>query len=132
MILLIYSCSNEMVVKDSEITEDLVYTQKRKKPFSGHYIVEYKNSNCKKEDLTYVKGKLHGPAFGFFKDGKVKWKGNYHNGMMHGKWEFWDEAGEKRYELNYVNDTLHGSFIAWNDQGSIVENYQYFRNKKLK
>ena len=126
----LYSCKQELIISEAEIGEDLLYINNKITPYTGKCKVVYNDSKSTKEIFSFRKGRLNGDAVYYYKNGKLKWKGEYKEGNIAGKWEFWNENGMKIYEVHYDNDTLDGNFISWYSSGKVKEQGSYKLNKK--
>ncbi|MBN2611759.1 MAG: toxin-antitoxin system YwqK family antitoxin [Bacteroidales bacterium] len=124
------SCSEEIIIKEEQLDEDLLYVEDKLSLYTGKCRVVYSDTDLTKEILSFRKGKLQGDAVYFYKNGKLKWKGTYKNGFISGTWEYWNENGEKLYEVNYHNDTLEGVFKSWYPNGLLKEQGSYENNRK--
>ena len=124
------SCSEEIVITETEICSDLFYTPDNRSPFSGRCKVIYSNTGLVKEVLTYRKGRLDGDANYYYMNGNLKWKGLFKDGFISGKWEYWDEAGSLIYVVNYADDTLDGEFVSYYPDGRIKEQGEYLNNSR--
>jgi len=124
------SCSEEIVITEEEISNDLLYTEANISPYTGKCKVVYTNTDLVKEVLTFRKGRLNGDAQYYHQNGKIKWRGRYDAGMISGKWEYWDENGKIMYVVNYKNDTLEGEFMSYHQNGTIKEKGCYLNNSR--
>ncbi len=124
------SCTEEIVITESEISNDLLYTENDVSPFSGKCKVVYANSELIKEVLTFHKGRLDGDAHYYYQNGNIKWKGSYKDGFISGRWEYWDENGRKMYVVNYKHDTLDGEFWSYHPNGTVKEKGSYLNNSR--
>ncbi|MFO7658879.1 MAG: hypothetical protein R6W78_17600 [Bacteroidales bacterium] len=124
------SCSEEIIIKEEQLVEDLFYVDDKLAPYTGKCRVVFSDSDLTKVILSFRRGKLQGEAVYYFKNGKPKWKGIYKNGFISGTWEHWSENDEKMYEVNYDNDTLEGTFKSWYPSGTLKELGCYANNRK--
>ncbi|MBN2214985.1 MAG: toxin-antitoxin system YwqK family antitoxin [Bacteroidales bacterium] len=124
------SCTDEIVINETEIDCDLLYTENHLVPFSGKCKVVYGHTETAKEILTYRKGRLDGDAHYYYRNGNIKWKGFYKNGFISGKWEYWDENGILTYIVNYRHDTLDGEYVSYYPDGGIKEQGYYVNNSR--
>lgn len=131
IILFSAACTHQVTVEDTEIDDDLLYLKSSSKPYTGEYIILYKNSDSPKGIFKCKRGSLEGPATGYYKNGKLKWQGNYKRGFMDGKWNFWNSDGRLLYELHFKNDSLDGNFICMDYTGKVVEKCRYSKNFKI-
>ncbi len=129
-ILILFSCSQEVVITEQEIEHDIFYRDNQVNPFSGTCKVVYFNTKQVKEMFRFKNGILNGEAKAFYHNGNLRWKGNYENGYCTGKWEYWDVNGNKLKEVYFVNDSLTGIYQAWYQSGQLKEKGQYSQNKK--
>lgn len=67
----------------------------------------------------------------YFKDGKIKAKGNFLNKKMEGTWLFYRATGELWQEGNFKNNEKHGTWIRYNINGQVEYNENFFEGKKL-
>lgn len=124
------SCSEEIVMTEAEISNDLLYTKDNINPFSGKCKVVYASTDLVKEILSFRKGRLDGDARYYYQNGSIKWKGCYENGFISGKWEYWDEEGRIMYVVNYKHDTLEGEFVSYHPNGITKEKGCYINNSR--
>lgn len=127
----LFSCSEEIVITEAEISSDLFYTPDNLSPFSGRCKIVYSNTGLVKEVLTYRKGRLNGDANYYYMNGNLKWKGLYKDGFISGKWKYWDEEGILVYIVNYEDDSLDGKFVSYYPDGGIKEQGQYLNNSRI-
>jgi antitoxin component YwqK of YwqJK toxin-antitoxin module len=124
------SCTEEIVMTETEIGNDLLYTKDNVRPYTGKCKVVYPNTEMVKEVLTFRKGRLNGDALYYYRNGNIKWKGCYKDGFISGRWEYWDENGKIMYVVNYKNDTLDGEFKSFHSNGLIKEKGCYLNNSR--
>lgn len=127
----LFSCSEEIVITEAEISSDLFYTPDNLSPFSGRCKIVYSNTGLVKEVLTYRKGRLNGDANYYYMNGNLKWKGLYKDGFISGKWKYWDEEGILVYIVNYEDDSLDGKFVSYYPDGGIKEQGQYLNDSRI-
>lgn len=77
--------------------------------FDGESIWYYQNEQPK-IIANYNAGKLHGPTYHFFYDGRKAQETHYHKGLKDGKALEWHDNGKEKQIANYRNDTLHGAY----------------------
>ena len=130
LILIVVSCSEEVVITEQEIKHDIFYRDDQLKPFTGKCKVVYFNTKIVKEMFHFKNGILNGEAKAFYQNGNLRWKGFFKNGYCTGKWEYWDVNGNKLKEVYFVNDSLTGIYQAWYQSGKLKEKGQYSQNKK--
>jgi antitoxin component YwqK of YwqJK toxin-antitoxin module len=117
-LILLASCSrNTVVIRESDLPEEVFYLPDQIKPYSGHCIIHFTNTGLVKQDMTFKDGKLDGVFISYYRNGNVNRKGEFSEGRYHGKWEQWSESGKKLYEVHYRNDTLCGAFNVWYPTG---------------
>jgi hypothetical protein len=107
--ILCVSCTRQVIITEAEIKPDILYLEGDLKPFTGKCVVVYSDTSLVKEKFTYKKGRLHGEAISWYKNGNIRRKGYYEHGMISGKWEFWDAAGNKILEAAYFHDQTLGN-----------------------
>jgi antitoxin component YwqK of YwqJK toxin-antitoxin module len=129
-LLVLVSCSKEVIITEEEIKPDLFYRSNDINPYTGTCKVLFNDTNLLKEKFHFKNGILDGDAEVFYRDGKLRWKGKYKSGCSVGKWEYWDQNGNKTIEANYLNDTLNGPFYSWYSSGLIKEKGQYSQNSR--
>ncbi len=61
----------------------------------------------------------HGPDFGYYQNGQVKYQNTYHFNKINGLSELWHPNGQKRGELYYREGILHGRSREWYESGKI-------------
>jgi antitoxin component YwqK of YwqJK toxin-antitoxin module len=124
------SCTDEIVITETEISSDLFYTENNLIPFSGKCKVVFNSNQAVKEILTYRKGRLDGTAQYYYHNGNLKRKGFYEDGYITGKWQYWDENGRLMYVVNYKYDTLDGEFVSYYPNGGLKEQGHYLDNSR--
>ena len=60
-------------------------------------------SKKKKEVVTYLDGRKHGKVKMWYKNNKLKYKGNYKNGLMNGKWTYYWNNGNIKAEGIFIS-----------------------------
>jgi antitoxin component YwqK of YwqJK toxin-antitoxin module len=129
-LIVLMSCSKEVIITEEEIKPDLFYSSNDINPFTGTCKVVFNDTNLLKEKFQFRKGILEGEAIAYYRDGKVHWKGHYKNGCCTGKWEYWDLNGNKIIEANYNHDTLTGPYFSWYSNGLLKERGQFDQNNR--
>jgi antitoxin component YwqK of YwqJK toxin-antitoxin module len=129
-LMMMISCSKEVIITEEEIRPDLFYASNEIKPFTGTCKVVFSDTNLLKQKFEFKNGILNGEAAAFYKDGKLRWKGSYENGSYMGRWEYWDQQGNKIIEAHYTHDTLSGPYAAWYENGKMKEKGQFEKNSK--
>lgn len=124
------SCSREIILTESELTDDVFYVKDQIKPFTGRCIIFYTGTERIKEELNFKKGLLDGKRFSYYSDGSLKTTGVYKKGEMDGLWQGFDKDGNKMFEVEYRKDSLEGRCITWNSDGSKKSSGTYRGNKK--
>lgn len=130
IILGFVSCSKEIEITESQLTEDQLYLADHIRPFTGKCKIVYHNSDKIKEVLTYRNGRPDGEAIYYYINGNIKWKGFYRKGYLSGKWQFWNEEGKLIYEVHYRNDTLQGEYRSYYPNGNMKEKGSYMNNSR--
>jgi antitoxin component YwqK of YwqJK toxin-antitoxin module len=130
LLLASFACTGKVHITEDEIMPDIFYAEGSFEPFTGQCNVISRNSNLVLEQFSYKKGVLHGKALAWYKNGKLKRKGFYHNGKLSGAWEFWDEKGNKTMVVNFENDELNGQFTSLGADGRIREKGVYKANQR--
>lgn len=130
--LLGFTCCSDsgVVIKDTDLPEDLFYLEDDIQPYSGICRIYYPGTEKVKMELSYEKGILDGPYTWYYPDGTIKISGVYQNGKWNGRWRRHDSAGKKLYEVHYKNDSLDGMYVTWYGSGVIKEKGFYSMNKK--
>lgn len=124
-------------------------------PYSGVYIVKFKNDSIKSKS-QYFKGKKEGYANKWYADGEKYEQRYYSNGYKVGKHIGWWNSGIKKFvyhfnelgqyqgsltewygngqvfrEFNYVNGRESGAQKAWKANGSIKANYEVVNGERF-
>jgi antitoxin component YwqK of YwqJK toxin-antitoxin module len=117
------------------------------------YIVE-KKKNFVTAKLPILNGKENGVAYGWFKNGNLRYERNFKNGNREGLQKIWYESGQlaglsffkddklegeqtSYFESGHIWQSLHykngyeeGQQKTWNDSGRVINNFTV-RNGKL-
>ena len=128
--LVLISCGKEVIITEEEIQPDMFYVRNDVNPFTGTCKVVFSDTGILKEKFQFRKGILEGEAIAYYRDGNLRWKGQYKNGYCSGKWEYWNQSGNKVIEANYSNDTLKGSYCSWYSNGLMKERGQFSQNSR--
>jgi len=124
------SCSEQVIICESEISSDVFYSPGSGDPFTGKCLVNYTGSDQIKEEFRYKNGLLEGMFASYYSSGKMHRKGQYRKGKMNGKWEMWSENGTRLLEAAYVDDMLEGSFTIYHSNGKVKESGEYVANRR--
>ena len=125
------SCAKQLVISEEDIKLDVFYTDQALKPYTGTCKINYYDTELTKEEFRFKKGRLNGESLSYYRNGNLRWKGNYHNGLMTGTWQHWDASGNLVLELNYVKDTLNGPYLSLYPDGTVREKGTYSGNKRV-
>lgn len=105
--IVLSSCTrNEVVITETEIPEDIFYLHDELKPYSGRCLVYYTNSEIVKDVMHYKQGYLNGERKSFYKNGQIKFQGDYNYGKLNGTWKKFTDSGEVIFIATYHNDSL--------------------------
>jgi antitoxin component YwqK of YwqJK toxin-antitoxin module len=66
----------------------------------------------------------------FYKNGRIKARGDSIDGVMQGEWIFYRETGQLWQIANFKNNQKHGSWIRY-DRKDQIEYNETFENGKL-
>jgi len=81
--------------EDTELRNGVTFLKGDESPFTG-LVLTYHDNGKLEASQNYEDGVPHGLREAFFKDGKLRWRGNYENGGM--VWsEVFDESGNLTY-----------------------------------
>jgi len=116
--------SNTKVVDTLERRNDLAYEVNTKQPFTGKYIIYYKNG-IKKQEIDFKDGKYHGYEINWHENGQIQSKLSTKNGKKEGLYLLWDINGQKRSEGNFKNGKEDGSWLTWYANGKMKNKINY-------
>lgn len=121
LIILLFSCSENELSKDiieiEQPTEcdcnELILDQKynrfyltdKKKPFTGHCEILYKNG-LKKAERNYVEGKYHGDVIDYYDNGQIKMIRQYDTHLINGFEKRYSENGKLLKHSIYKRSTI--------------------------
>lgn len=134
---LVISSSNENTWSNSVISNEVVFTKKDMKQFTGNLIM-FKNNYSGK----FKNGKKIGIHREYYSFNKLMREGNYRNGIKEGIHQVWSNNGQLICKVNYKNGKRFGLSKKWNDEGQLIaldfnENQigqyisYYFKSKKV-
>ena len=68
----------------------------------------------KESPILFFEGKLfNGTSYDIFRDGQLKFEGEYSDGLRHGKFKKLNSNGQLLEEANYQNGLLHGTYSIY-------------------
>ena len=82
------------------------------KGFTGSWIERYRDG-AKKAEYVCVNGRAHGPARGWWPNGRPRIVGAYKNGLMDGKCVAWHDNDKKWFETTYAHGKAEGRCESW-------------------
>lgn len=101
---------------NSIISNEVVFTKKDMKPFTGNLIMFKNNYSGKFENGKKVG--LHREYYSYNK--VLRREGNYINGVKEGIHQEWSYDGQLICKVNYKNGKRIGLSKKWNDEGKLI------------
>jgi antitoxin component YwqK of YwqJK toxin-antitoxin module len=100
------SCSRSIIIKESQLTNDIFYLPEEKDPYTGECLIYYPQTKIPHYKFNYKDGIMDGPYERYFRNGRVEFSGNYKVGNLEGLWTRYDENGKIQFSGFYENGLL--------------------------
>lgn len=103
--------------QDGSISVEWKYKKGRVHGKYNSYHEEVKKGvRVKKEEGTYVDGKVHGVWTRWYKNGKIDEEMEYEKGELHGQYTSWTETGHADEKGIYHEGYKHGKWEQWSNE----------------
>lgn len=77
----------------------------------------YAEDGLPHRELTYRRGKLHGPFREWYRGGQLAVEGTYEDDLRSGTWRYFQEDGALAEECGWRRDLRHGVQVRWYPDG---------------
>ena len=101
------------------------------KPFTGR-ANEYHSNGEKKMQVTYWKGRSHGPLVRWHANGKKNFEVLMDNNLAEGEATEWYPSGRKFRVTPFSGGQPHGTVTVWDEEGKVISQQDYENGELLK
>jgi peptidyl-prolyl cis-trans isomerase B (cyclophilin B) len=122
--IILSSCSKEIPRSNLVMKDGIAYKKGASEPYSGK-VFSIHNNEKRKEEVTYLEGRLSGPFKVWSEFGLSELDGNWLDGKKNGNWIEYYENGEKHFSGEYFNDEESGLWTRYNRGGNPEFTFDY-------
>lgn len=99
---------------------DALFLGEETEPFTGVMLDSYP-SGSPRSRCALVHGRLHGVSEGWYTNGVLQVREEFHDGISHGLRTKWFPDGSKLSEAPIEHGKIHGTFRRWHENGRLAE-----------
>lgn len=113
----------EVPASELALRDGLSYWKHEATPFTGIMLEQYPDG-ARKSRSVLSNGVMHGVSEGWFSNGHLQIRENFHQGLSHGLREKWFASGAKMSEATIEAGKMEGVFKRWHEEGALAEEVQ--------
>lgn len=124
MLLVISTFAEKIKLEEVYLKNDLVYSKKTEKPYTGLVFETFENGKIKAES-NYINGKRTGEFIAYFESGGIQQKSNFNDFMNDGEAISYYENGKIETIIHWKNDKKHGLAKFYKEDGTLDKTEQW-------
>jgi hypothetical protein len=87
----------------------------------GAWLITLASTGAPRWETTWSRGRWHGPAGGWYRNGQLEYEGTHVEGRWEGLWVYWFETGQLAARGRYAADRKIGAWEYWDENGQPIE-----------